>query len=514
MARNLLRNALSNWTGYAVHMAVALLLTPYILHAIGAERYSVWVLVIGVTGYYGLLDLGLRSAITQYLVRHLTQQDYAGVNRSASTAFAALAGCAVVILALTGLGVYWGPEVFSVAGPLRTEMQCCLALLGVALAVQVLLAPYSSVFIARERFDLANLIGISVRLLTAASSVFVIEAGYGLIGLSFVIAAGNTLDACLRCWGAYRLLPTLRVSLADVRRKEMWQLATFGGWNVLGQSSQRLIYYSDEIVIGLFLPFSNIAPYAIAVAVANHFVTFFSPLASVIYPVATQLDTDDAQTTLRKLYLKSSRALLLLVVCLGAIAAVWSRDFFNLWVGSQFASPVGQTPIAVLFLILLGSAMITSGQRIGYQVAMGMRKLQWLALLFVLEGATNVLLSIWLVHSYGTLGVAIGTLIPATLYHGIAHPWLLCRLLQIPRGTFVSQVYGRAITGGLLVWILLATMHRFLPAPESWFALIGHGLLAMGVALPIAAVMGLDREVRNRWLIQPATRLARVFAPA
>ena len=58
LTRRLLRNIASNWAGYVVQVAVGFFLTPFVVHSLGETQYGVWTLVVGVTGYYGLLDLG------------------------------------------------------------------------------------------------------------------------------------------------------------------------------------------------------------------------------------------------------------------------------------------------------------------------------------------------------------------------------------------------------------------------------------------------------------------------
>jgi O-antigen/teichoic acid export membrane protein len=72
----LIRNAASNWLGFAVQAAVAFFLTPFVLASLGPSRYGVWMLVGSLTGYYGLLDLGFRAGLTQYLTRYLATGDY------------------------------------------------------------------------------------------------------------------------------------------------------------------------------------------------------------------------------------------------------------------------------------------------------------------------------------------------------------------------------------------------------------------------------------------------------
>ena len=63
--------------------------------------------------------------------------------------------------------------------------------------------------------------------------------------------------------------------------------------------------------------------------------------------------------------------------------------------------------------------MIAVAQRIGYQVLLGIRRVKLLALLFAAEGVSNLLISLALVRSYGLVGVAAGTLIPAILFQGL-----------------------------------------------------------------------------------------------
>ncbi len=58
-----LKNVLANWLGLGTTMVVGFLLTPFILHKLGDTAFGLWVLLTTFTGYYGLLDLGLRNSI-------------------------------------------------------------------------------------------------------------------------------------------------------------------------------------------------------------------------------------------------------------------------------------------------------------------------------------------------------------------------------------------------------------------------------------------------------------------
>src|SRR3954452_7832421 len=112
MSRTIARNAACNWAGFVVQLAVAFLLTPFVLAKLGDVRYGAWTLIVGLSGYYGLLDLGFRAGLTQYLTRHLANRDFEQLNRTASTGVVVLGGCGVLIL-LAGLGLAWAtPALF------------------------------------------------------------------------------------------------------------------------------------------------------------------------------------------------------------------------------------------------------------------------------------------------------------------------------------------------------------------------------------------------------------------
>src|SRR6266481_2005933 len=61
----LARNTVLSMFSYLMSMTVALFLTPMVLGALGTAGYGAWMLILQVTGYAGLLDLGLQPAVAK-----------------------------------------------------------------------------------------------------------------------------------------------------------------------------------------------------------------------------------------------------------------------------------------------------------------------------------------------------------------------------------------------------------------------------------------------------------------
>ena len=65
-ATDFFHNVLWSWLGVLFSLVAGLLLSPYVIHHLGDERYGIWVLVFSLVDYYGLVDFGFRSAVVKY----------------------------------------------------------------------------------------------------------------------------------------------------------------------------------------------------------------------------------------------------------------------------------------------------------------------------------------------------------------------------------------------------------------------------------------------------------------
>src|SRR5512134_2426942 len=93
-----LLNVLANWGAFICGAAVNFFLAPFVVHRLGDTVYGIWALFGSVTGYLGLLDLGVRSAVTRYLARYAAEGDTEGANRMASSALALFSASGLLAL--------------------------------------------------------------------------------------------------------------------------------------------------------------------------------------------------------------------------------------------------------------------------------------------------------------------------------------------------------------------------------------------------------------------------------
>jgi O-antigen/teichoic acid export membrane protein len=471
----LARGIVSNWMGYAVQMVTAFVLTPFVLKSIGVEAYGIWSVAVGLAGYYGLLDLGIRSGLAQFIARAHAVGDQEEVNRFVSTGVAALAVIGFAAATATWLLSSRAPLWFGVAPSDAADAEHAVLLLGLVVSIQFVFFPFSAVLTAMQRFDVANGIGIALRLATAMGTVAVLSHGGGLVGLATVSAAGYLSDYVLRALAVYRLMPALRVRPARASMAAVRRVAGFSAWNVVITGGTRLISYSDVLVIGAFAGAAAATPFALAANVVNYFSQMIVPV-EVFFPAVARLDAQGDRARLCDLFVGASRFTLALVAITGVAAAVWAADFYRLWLGPRLdpATPV-------LFRILLAATVFTLWERLGGQILLGMGRVKTVALLVGAEAVANLVLSLWFVRVAGVIGVAFGTLVPAVIFGLVIYPVIVSRVVGMP----LSRYYWGAASGPSLAVLTAAAI--FVPVrnavvPVDWRSLVESGIFAVAIS--------------------------------
>src|SRR5215471_14144525 len=82
------RNVFSNWAGFACACVISFFLSPFVVRHLGNSAYGIWVLIGSLTGYLGLMNLGVRAGVTVYVARFHAETNDKRASTVASTALA------------------------------------------------------------------------------------------------------------------------------------------------------------------------------------------------------------------------------------------------------------------------------------------------------------------------------------------------------------------------------------------------------------------------------------------
>tara|TARA_R110002049_G_scaffold285698_2_gene466839 strand:+ start:57575 stop:59119 length:1545 start_codon:yes stop_codon:yes gene_type:complete len=506
-AQKLVRNITANWVGFAVRALVAFFLTPFVLAKLGPVQFAVWAVVLSLTGYYGLFNLGFRASLTQYLTRYLALEDYDQMNRSASTGFFSCLCVGVVVMFVSITLALIAPFVFDIPPELVSEVRWAIVIVGGGAALQFPFYVFTSVFPSTQRYDLSNLIGITIRIAQAAAIVFALVQETGLVGVAVAVFVTNLLEYVIRWRVALRILPQLSIQWSLVALGSFREFISYGLWNSVINGATLIITQSDLILIGIMLPVAAITPHALAAGLMGQVHGLLVPAASVFFPIATHLHAKEKSDALAQLFLHGSRFLFCisaLAVCVGVYHAA---AFFQLWIGDENIDPDFVSP-ATIFAVLAAATLVGAGKRIGNQVLMGAKRLRVLACLTTTEAICNIVFSVVFSLRYGLIGIAYGTLVSAFLVSSIGNATAVCRYLDISAYRYVTTVIIRPIIFSFAIWMTCSMLDSVLPAPSSWTWLVARGAIVCLFAIPLLFWVGFDRSDRKRF--EPVLRKFRL----
>jgi O-antigen/teichoic acid export membrane protein len=503
-------NAASSYANLILGLVLGLLVTRVLLRHLGAGGFGLWIVLINMVGYLGLLDAGVSTAAVQRVARLTAIGDAQGLAdllRTASTFFTVSGFLAVAVVVVVAPFV---ASIVNVGEVSTTVAGATLILLGVMMATRFLASVPEAVLFGSGRSDRQAQIGLSVLVVTQAAQVLVVLAGGGLVGLGAVTAAAAIFGYLVSLAVVRRMgKGTLRGGRFD--RAILIDLLRFGGRNIVVAVGGTVSYALDTVIIGIILPVAQVAPYDVALSTSNLTRNLTTQGTNLLMPTYAHLSTTEDPVRQARLFRRSVLAGLAIALPILIALAAFGQDILRLWLGTV---PPKTYPI----MIALG--LVTALQLPGHQCftyLTGIGRNQILVRLALFSAAVNLAGSILATYWLGPIGPAIGSLPVVLVIDFTVLPVVVCRYLGIPLGRYVRDallpVVPVAGAAGVVAVVLLAavpavpsasTFHAGVRALLCGAATVGSAwvvaLVVLGRLEPglQAAVLGRLRRGRRR----------------
>jgi O-antigen/teichoic acid export membrane protein len=468
---------------------IGLVLTPVLVIGLGKEAYGIWVVVGSLALYRQVLQLGLAAATPKYIAEYAALDDDVQLRSSITTSFWLLAGPGALAL-LAGLAfVPFFPDLFDISPDLREPAQILLVLIVIDFALAIPGDAFGSTLIGLQRFDLLNWTLIVVSVLTAAGWAIAILAGGGLVAMGVVSLSLSLGGQLARYLIARRLVPGLSLSPRLIDRKLVKPLAALSVWLAIDDAAFIIINRIDAIVVGLVVGLEAAAIYGIGQKLVLAISGLVSPISVLFYPHSAELAARRDYDGLRDSLLTGTRIVLGISFPIAIALSVLAGPILEAWVGPGFA---GAVPVIVF---LSGAALITSLSLTGRGMLQGTGRARRPGLISALELVLNLALSVLLAHALGLEGVALGTLIAATVANLLILFPYVCRSFGIPisalAGAILRAEAPPTAVALLIGWLMIRADPSGIPAVIACAAAIA------GSYLGTFAFTGLSGEERR-----------------
>jgi O-antigen/teichoic acid export membrane protein len=486
-----LRNVFSNWSAYAIAMGVNFFVSPFVVRHLGNAGYGVWTLLLSLTGYLGLLDLGVRGAVTRYVAKYHAEEDHRKASNVASSAmviFASAGGLAILVSLVIATAVVGR---MNIPGQYLGAARIVVVLIGLNVAISLVNGVFGGILVGLQRFDLTNGIEVGINLLRACAVVLALYSGYGIVTLALIQLMFTIARWVANIILARQLYPELRIALAAADQAGLKLIFSFSIFSFLLHVSGSLIYATDNVVIGAYLPVTAVTFYAIAGNLLEYTRTLVSGISQTMTPLASSIEARSDENRLKNLALFSSRAGTMVVLPIAVTLLLRGSSFIVLWMGPQFGELSGH----VLWILSL-ALPFWAGNSVVAGSLLGLGKHKPLVPGVLAEGLCNLALSILWVKKIGILGVAWGTLVPSLAMNLFFWPWYIRRALGIAPLPYVYSSWIRPLVGIMPFVFATFAIERFFPATHL-IAFFSQTLIVLPLAFLGFWATCLDREHRE-----------------
>lgn len=490
-----LKNVASSWGGLGVNIAVGFFLSPFILHHLGDDAFGLWILIFSLTGYYGIFDFGIRSSLIRYVSKFQATGDKEELARLINTSLFTYTCLGLALMIPTVLGSFYVDKIFHVPAEFLRDARILFFMVGTTLAVGFPLGMSGGILEGLQRFYLLNWTNIVGSLVRAALIVYVLRRGLGLLTVALITVSLPLIVSAVRFVIAQRWL-AIRYGWRYVDRDSFKQVANYGSVTFIIIVAARLRFKSDAVIIGTFLSAAAITHFSIGARLLDYAGETVSSLAQIFTPMSSQFHAAGDYDRLRKIFISGNRACAFVMFPMCIAFIVMGKSVIEAWVGPRYVSSY------IVLLILLIPTTLYNAQSTSNRILFGMSLHKSLAVIVLIEGVANVILSVALVRPLGIAGDAIGTAIPLLCTALFFLPRHMCRRLEVPLQRFITQAYFYPAIFCVPMAFVLVLMQRSYYAhryPQLIVNLLAGGITyAAGVLWFVVTHESIGIEMRGR----------------
>jgi O-antigen/teichoic acid export membrane protein len=349
-----------------------------------------------------------------------------------------------------------------------------LLMVGASVAMGFPLGVFGGFLEGLQRFYILNWTNVIATLLRAALIVVALNRGYGLLMVAFITIILPLVASIVRVAIALHLRP-VPLALQYVDRATFRRIVNYSSSTFLIMVAGRLKFKTDEIVIGTMLSAAAVTYFNIGGRIVDYAGSVVTTLAQVFVPMSSQSEAKGDMNRLRKIFVVGNRVCAFIIFPICATLIILGKSVIQVWVGKKYVD----TSYPVLVIMIVACTLWWSQSASG-RVLFGMSKHGTWAKITLIEGVSNLILSVILVRPFGIVGDAIGTAIPLACSTILFMPRHVSRLLGIRVRTYLQEAY---VLPFLLTMPLVATLLLL----KQWF--VPHNYRQLGLQLLIGGAV-------------------------
>jgi O-antigen/teichoic acid export membrane protein len=499
-------NAAYSVVGWFVSALAGFICIPIVVRGLGADAYGLLTLVSAFTGYLGLMEMGLGTAIIRYIA-YYRELGYGATVVSMTrvvVAWFAAAGIVGAIL-LYVLAPWLVRDVLKVPADLQATGVTVFHLSAFNFFLGMLISVTSTILPAFLRFDLFALVTGIMGTLASVGPAILASTGYGLVAIVVFSISLSAAGLAAYVFFVVRLYRGLNRDQGPPWRTVRRQVLSFAGVTALTRVHAVIAEQTNRIVVGAAGGTASAAYYQVPSILSANVNAMLTRIAQVLFPTASRLYAQNDQEALRSLYYRTSRLFFLAIAPVTMGMCIFAYPLIRYWVSPEFADK------GSLALIIFGVAQLVNATTMSASYFNLSAARPWTNFSFSLaNSAINLAVVYPLTVRYGVPGAAAAGLLGA-----ITVPFFFVfthrRVLRVPslfvlRRCYLPTIAGLVVVGAAAYFVLVPLATNLLSTIALWGLTALLGVLLSGV---MGAVSPEDRATGRRFISAMRAKVTR-----
>jgi len=493
---NIIKNVLTNWIAYLLSIIINFLMMPFVIHQLGDTAYGIWILIGSLTGYLGLLDFGIASAFLKYTAEFRAKKNQQKLNEFVNTTLIIYSIIGILAFCVCILIGRFGIHLFKISPDDQNITQLVIFFVALDIALSFPLGVFGGLVRGFQRYDLNNIVEIGVLIVRTILIICVLKLGFGLVSLAIINLSTKLIGNIWRIFYAKRLSPLLKITFRFFNRNMIKTLLNYSIYSFLLAITVRVVFYTDSIVIGMFMSMSAITYYSIAGRLIHYLGAFVGEMTGVLVPAVSELEANRDIEKIKKLLIHGIRYSLLIALPAALIFIILGKPFITLWMGADYA----EKAMPVLKILMIAHLFELS-QYTSSNVLYGLNRHKFYAFSSIVAAVLNLILSIILVKGFGLVGVALGTAIPMIILNILILPLYISRVVKLSLRTYFRDGFLIPFLVTIpFVGLIFYLRNNFYP--DTWFKLAIELLVFCAMFVTTLWFLCFEKSERSYYLSQ------------
>lgn len=468
MATNQIKvGAIISYIALFVNVLIGLLYTPWLINTIGKSDYGLYTLAMSIIGLLAF-DFGLGHATTKFVSQYLAEGRQDKVDNLLGLIYKLYLWVDVVLIIVLGVMYFFLPQIYTGLTPNEMERFSKVFLMAALFCViSFPFIPLNGILTSYEKFIQLKTCDLIHKLFIVVTMSVCLLLGHGLYALVLVNSIAGILVIGLKLWVVKKDTP-LSVNLKFKDNGILKTIGKFILWVTVAALMQRLIFNIAPSILGILSDSTAIAILGIVITLEGYVYLFANAINGMFLPRVSRLLKDNDNDAILELMTRVGR---LQIYVIGFICVCWislGKHFVSVWIGDGY-----ELVYPCLLLVVIPS-FFHLPQEIGHTCVIAANKVKKQAIVYLVMGFANVILSIPLTMQFGVIGMCASIFV-AYLIRTIGLDIIFYKDLHINIAKFFRNSFLKMLIPLLLSCIIGILINKFLPI-GGWLGLTVKGV--------------------------------------